>query len=510
MPRSLRSFFPLAALLLLAGCTTPKPTTPPTTPSAQAENAPQAPREFRAVWVATVNNIDWPSKPGLPAAQQRAEILAILDQAKALNLNAVIFQVRPAADALYDSPLEPWSEYLTGKQGHSPGYDPLAVWVEEAHKRGLELHAWFNPYRARHQEAKSPLAKSHLSKTHPKVVKTYGDLLWMDPGEEIAAERTLAVIRDVVKRYDIDGVHIDDYFYPYPIAKPAAKNAPKDAPREDVEFPDAPAWQRYVKAGGKLSRADWRRQNVDHLVEKIYRAIHAEKPWVKFGISPFGLGRPDRRPPGIKGFSQYDKLYADVELWVEKGWLDYLTPQLYWPRAQKEQAFEPLLAYWAGQNKQGRHLWPGLFTSQINDTPKSWSPEEILAQIAVTRAHPGASGHVHFSMVALTQNRRGVATQLAPAYATPALVPATLWLKVAVPAAPRLVRAGPVVRVEGLDRSSALLAIWRKEGAQWRFSVQPASRTTIEAAGAVVVSAVNRAGVESPRASLPASAVPAK
>lgn len=495
-----------ATTLFFAGCaSTPKPPAPA---PPVVLNAPAAPREFRAVWVATVNNIDWPSKPGLPAAQQRAEILAILDQAKALNLNAVIFQVRPAADALYASPLEPWSEYLTGTQGKNPGYDPLAVWIEEAHRRGLELHAWFNPYRARHQEAKSPLAATHLSKTHPAVVKRYGELLWMDPGEEIASARTLAVVRDVVKRYDLDGVHIDDYFYPYPILKPLPKNAPKDAVREEVDFPDEPAWKRYVKAGGKLSRHDWRRHNVDELVEKIYAAIHAEKPWVKFGISPFGLGRPDRRPPGIKGFSQYDKLYADVELWVEKGWLDYLTPQLYWKISQKEQAFAPLLAYWADQNKRGRHLWPGLFTSKISDASDSWLPEEIVNQIAVARGHPAASGHVHFSMIALTQNRRGIADQLAPLYPTPALVPATPWLKVAVPPAPRLIRQGGVVQVDGLDAGASRLAIWRRQGETWRFSVQPAARPTIETADDLVISVVNRAGVEGPRASLPAGPAP--
>lgn len=502
--RNLLHLFGALAVLFLAGCAT-KPTPPAKSePSVAAELAPPTPREFRGVWVATVNNIDWPSKRGLPVAQQRAEIVAILNRAKALNLNAIIFQVRPAADALYASPLEPWSEYLTGTQGKSPGYDPLAVWVDEAHKRGLELHAWFNPYRARHNEAKSPLAKTHLAKSNPEVVKKYGDLLWMDPGESIAAERTLAVIRDVVRRYDIDGVHIDDYFYPYPIAKPLPPKAPKDAKPDEIDFPDDRAWHHYRQGGGKLARADWRRQNVDELVERIYRTVHLEKPWVKFGISPFGLGRPDRRPNGIKGFSQFDKLYADVELWLARGWLDYFVPQLYWPLAQKEQSFPTLLDYWLIQNTAGRHIWPGLFTSAISDE-KKWSPNDIVQQIALTRARPGASGHVHFSAIALMDDRKGIAQKLAPLYATPALAPASPWLGAKAPAAPALTLAGPRLVKISAAPDAALFAVWRRSGTQWRLAVQSARDVTIELAPAdeaVVVSAVNRIGNEGPRASL--------
>ncbi|MBA4135810.1 MAG: hypothetical protein C0518_00675 [Opitutus sp.] len=495
-----------ATTLLLASCTTPPKTEPakpaePVASPALLDVPPPAPREFRGVWVATVNNIDWPSKRGLTAAQQRAEIIAILDRAKAVNLNAVIFQVRPAADALYASELEPWSEYLSGAQGKSPGYDPLAVWVEEAHRRGLELHAWFNPYRARHAEAKSPLADTHVNLTNPEVVKRYGDLLWMDPGEAFAAERTLAVIRDVVKRYDIDGVHIDDYFYPYPIQKPLPTGAPKDAPREELDFPDNPSWQRYLSSGGKLSRADWRRDNVNRLVQRMHETVQAEKPWVKFGISPFGIARTDRRPPGITGFNQFEKLFADAELWFERGWCDYFTPQLYWPIDQKAQAFAPLLDYWVSQNKAGRHFWPGLFTSRIDDSPTSWSSAEVLAQVALTRTRPGATGHIHFSAVALMQDRKAIATNLAALYATPALVPASPWMKVAAPAAPELTREGDVVKIAGLDANAVRLAVWRRANGAWRFSIHPAMQTTqpFGVAEALVVSAVNRAGVESAR-----------
>jgi len=507
---SLIAVFSLLLVLLLAGCAT----TPP--PSALVA-PPPAPREFRGVWVATVKNLDWPSQPGLSAEQQRTEMRTILDRVHALHLNAVILQVRPSADAIYPSALEPWSEYLTGVQGRDPGYDPLAEWVTEAHRRGLELHAWFNPYRARHNEAKSPPAPNHLSKTHPEAVKSYGDMLWMDPGEPAAVQQTLAVVADVVRRYDIDGVHIDDYFYPYPVTKPLPANAPKDAVAEAVDFPDEPSWLRYQAGGGKLSRADWRRQHVDQLVEQLSRVIHATKPWVKFGVSPFGLGRPDRRPAGITGFSQYDKLYANVELWLEHGWVDYLVPQLYWPRAQTGQEFAPLLDYWLAQNPAGRHVWPGLYASAINDTPKGWKPEEIMAEVALARARPAVGGQVLFSSVALVQDRRGIATRLqAETYIQPALVPAFPWLGGTPPAAPRFVadRTGLTVRA-GDDRPVAVFAVWIHHDGYWEFSVLPAEPDhPVLAPGApagtadeIVVSAVDRAGNEGPRATWTPAAV---
>jgi uncharacterized lipoprotein YddW (UPF0748 family) len=461
---------------------------------------PPAPREFRGLWVATVNNIDWPSKRGLSAEEQRAEMLALLDRAKALNFNAVIFQVRPAADALYASELEPWSEYLTGEQGQNPGWDPLQEWVAAAHERGLELHAWFNPYRARHPEAKSQLVPMHVRIAHPEITRRYGDLLWMDPGEELAAERTLAVIRDVVRRYDVDGVHIDDYFYPYPITKPLPPGAPKDAKPEEIPFPDDASWQRYVAGGGTLERADWRRDNVNRLVQRIRDTVREEKPWVKFGISPFGLPRPDRRPAGVTGFSQYDKLYADAELWFEEGWCDYFTPQLYWPIDQKGQAYTVLLDYWAAQNKSGRHLWPGLFTSRIDNTEKSWSSAEILAQVALTRTRSGATGHVHFSAIALLQDRKAIATNLAALYATPALVPPSPWLKLAPPAAPKLAREGEALYVTAPE-GAVQIALWLRNDLGWHFHVQPASHSALPAEAAtadeIVAIAVNRAGLES-------------
>jgi uncharacterized lipoprotein YddW (UPF0748 family) len=500
---------------LFSGCST---TTPVPADVAAGDQPPPAPREFRAAWVSTVANIDWPSKPNLSAEKQQAEAIAILDRAKALNLNAIVLQVRPAADAIYPSKLEPWSEYLTGVQGQppQPWYDPLKFWVTQAHARGLELHAWFNPYRARHNGARSPAAPNHITRTNPAAVKTYGKYLWMDPGEDAAVRQTLDVVLDVVRRYDIDGVHIDDYFYPYPIEAPVmtgAENAALEGKtaKAELDFPDEPSWHRYVAGGGKLDRASWRRQNVNRLIEALYEGIHREKSWVRFGISPFGLGRPDRRPPGIVGFSQYDKLYADAETWLQNGWLDYLSPQLYWAIHQPGQAYDVLLDYWIGQNTQGRHVWPGLFTSRIGAPTKQYPPQEIVDQIDLTRTRPRAGGHVHFSMAPLMENRKGISDQLrTAAYAVPALVPATPWLGNEAPGAPSVaaLRKGPSVYLKlAAGKANAMYAIWSRFGNQWRFAVAPASRVDwavpddakLGAADAVVVSAVDRLGNESPR-----------
>lgn len=507
---------------LISSCTTtpvkpsgspaPRPALPPVPPApASALTPPPAPREFRAAWVSTVANIDWPSKSNLSAARQQEEAIAILERAKAMNLNAIVLQVRPAADAIYASEIEPWTEYLSGAQGKAPQpwYDPLKFWIAQAHARGLELHAWFNPYRARHATAKSPVSASHISKTIPSVVKSYGRFLWMDPGEEAASKQTLAVILDVVKRYDIDGVHIDDYFYPYPIEAGGGPEGALDGfagIKPELDFPDQPAWQRYLLAGGKLTKPDWRRQNVNQLIEALYKGIHAEKSWVRFGISPFGLGKPERRPPGIVGFSQYDKLYADAETWLENGWLDYLSPQLYWPIGQAPQAYGVLLDYWLAQNRQGRHIWPGLFTSRIGAPTKSYAPDEIVQQIGMTRSRPNAGGHVHFSIAALMDNRQGISDQLkAGHYATAALVPATPWLGGGVPGTPTVsakIGANFINFKITPAKDNVNYAIWSRHGDAWRFSVASASKAEFSVpsdANAVVLSAIDRLGNEGER-----------
>lgn len=380
---------------------------------------PAVPHEFRAAWVATVDNIDWPSSRTLDVEHQKAEMLKILDTAVAVKLNAIVFQVRPSCDALYDSKLEPWSEYLTGQQGKAPTplWDPLAFTVEEAHRRGLEVHCWFNPYRAGHPAQKGPYSPDHIKNTHPDVVKSYGRYYWLDPGEPFVQKHSLQVIKDVVKRYDIDGVHIDDYFYPYP-----EKNQP---------FPDSKSYSRYVRHGGTLSLSDWRRQNVDEFVHGMYVGVKQIKPWVKVGISPFGIYRPGF-PPSIKaGVDQYDELYADCRKWLAEGWCDYLSPQLYWPIAQKAQSFPVLLDWWISQNSKSRHIWPGLYTSRVyGDEGKTWALKEVLDQIEATRQREGSTGDVHFSMKAFLSDAQNINSVLASGlYAHRALVPASPWLE---------------------------------------------------------------------------------
>lgn len=398
-------------------------------PAVSAEAPPLA-REFRGVWVASVANIDWPSKRSLSTAEQQAELIALLDRAAALKLNAVLFQIRPAADALYASKIEPWSEYLTGAQGRAPVpfWDPLEFAIKEAHARNLELHAWFNPYRARHTDAKSPLSPTHIARTNPTLVKPYAGYLWMDPGEPAVRARTLRVVLDVVQRYDVDGVHIDDYFYPYP---------ENDRRGRAIPFPDDRSWKRYVREGGKLSRADWRRRNVDLLVEALDEGVHKAKPWVRFGISPFGIWRPGY-PTQVRGFDAYEKLYADARKWLREGWVDYFTPQLYWPTTKREQAYPALLDWWVGENVMGRHMWPGNFTSRAGGVGSgAFSVGELVEQIRVTRLQDGATGNVHFSMKSFLTNQAGMNdTLLVGPYAAPALVPATPWLKAAAPPLP--------------------------------------------------------------------------
>lgn len=358
--------------------------------------------EFRGAWVATVANIDWPSRPGLSDAVQQQEMDALIGLAARLGLNALLLQVRPACDAIYPSALEPWSECLTGVQGQAPGYDPLQRWVDRSHAEGLQLHGWINPYRARHSSQRSPLAASHIARTRPDLVRTVGDQLWLDPGEPDAARHTLAVARDLLSRYALDGLHIDDYFYPYPV---------KDANGEPLDFPDEPGWQRYVKSGGTLSRPDWRRSQVNALVRDLHALVHSLRPAARFSISPFGVGRPDPRPAGISGFSQYDQLYADPQTWCREGWLDALSPQLYWPLDAQAQPFGVLAGYWQSQVTPAQKLWPGLYASAVGDDGHGWAAQQILDQIALLRAR-GIDGHVHFSIQALLHDRGGLAQAL--------------------------------------------------------------------------------------------------
>lgn len=482
-------------------------TTPRAAPTPVLYAPPELPREFRGVWVASVANIDWPSKRTLTTAEQQRELIALFDQAAALRLNAVIFQVRPAADALYASKIEPWSEYLTGTQGRAPDpyWDPLAFAVQAAHERNMELHAWFNPYRARHTDAKSPLSKTHISNTNPSLVKPYAGYLWMDPGEPAVRARTLQVVLDVVKRYDIDGVHIDDYFYPYP------ENTRRGQP---IPFPDNTSWQRYQKSGGRLSRADWRRQNVDLLVEQLNDSIHAVKPWMKFGISPFGIWRPGF-PAQIQGLDAYEKLYADARKWLHEGWLDYFTPQLYWPTTKTAQAYPVLLDWWAQENIMHRHLWPGNFTSRAAGVGASaFSVSELMEQIRVTRAQGSATGNVHFSMKSFMTNQGSMNDSLSQGlYSTDALIPTTPWLRTPAPPIPsvQLVQERDTLKVVLSTTSSTtpwqwLVQVRRDQGwssAVLRGTISELPFNRANGITQVTVRTINRLGNLSPPISIP-------
>ena len=464
---------------------------------------PPVRREFRAVWIATVGNIDWPSKQGLTTEQQKAELLRILDRVADLRFNAVIFQVRTAADALYASPYEPWSEYLTGTMGVAPDpfWDPLAFVVEEGHRRGLEVHAWFNPFRARYYNRNAPVAPNHISRTHPQLVKRYGSFLWMDPGEPAVHEHALKVITDVVRRYDVDGVHIDDYFYPYKERNPRT--------RRYIDFPDQASWNRYRNRGGRMSRDDWRRANVDGFVEALYRETHKVKPWVEVGISPFGIWRPGH-PEGIVGLDAYTEIYADARKWLNNGWLDYIVPQLYWKHDAPQQNYSALLRWWVEQNYFNRHVFAGNAPYRVSIAPYRWGADEIVRQIEITRDMPGASGNVHFSTASIMNNLGGVADTLAArSYRDRALAPASAWLD-GEPPKPPTARLEPhpwlgaTLRLEP-DPDAFLWVIRQRRGDAWEIDIVPAITTRrLVTSGVparvpdlIAVSAVDRNGNES-------------
>jgi uncharacterized lipoprotein YddW (UPF0748 family)/predicted glycoside hydrolase/deacetylase ChbG (UPF0249 family) len=424
MIRRIQGLFLLSLMLFFGSCLSTKPV--PESESDRPLDYPKTEREFRAAWVATVANINWPSKPGLSVDAQKREAIKLLDLLQKSNFNAVIFQVRPQCDALYQSKLEPWSYYLTGVQGKAPEpfYDPLEYWINEAHKRGLELHVWLNPYRAHHVSG-GPVSDSSIVKRYPElVVKLETGYWWLDPGIQETQDHSLAVATDIVRRYDIDGVHMDDYFYPYP-----SYNKNKD-------FPDDSSWAHYQKNDGTLSREDWRRESVNIFIKRLYLGIKEIKPYVKFGLSPFGIWRPNH-PESIRGFDQYDQLYADAKLWFNEGWIDYWTPQLYWPVNQIAQSYPVLLGWWTEQNTKNRHLWPGISIGRIKGEKGA---DETINQIMITRGMtPESPGNVHWSIAPLITNgdlRDGL---LFGPYKNPALVPASPWLDNSRPEPPQVI-----------------------------------------------------------------------
>lgn len=411
--------------------------------------------EFRAVWVATVANIDWPSKPGLDADTQKAEAIHILDMQKDLGMNTIILQIRPSADALYYSELEPWSKYLQGTQGLAPEpyYDPLEFWIKECHKRGMELHAWLNPYRIT-QSVKEELSANHIVFKHPEWVIEYGNKLYFDPG--IPAVRTFiaAVVKDIVKRYDVDAIHMDDYFYPYPT---------KDA------FPDTTSFQLYNRGFFPENIADWRRENVDITIKMLNDTIKSVKPWVKFGISPFGVWRNIADDPlgsrTTAGTSNYDGLYANIIKWQKEGWIDYSLPQLYWHIGLAAADFG-ILADWWKDHAYGRAMYIGQAPYRIDPESNTleWrEPDQLPKQLRLMHSIPEIKGSAYFSAKSFNKDLLGFQDSLKlDFYKHPAIVPPMSWLDATPPLAiTKLKRSGRKVKWDVADVSDEMDKPWQ-------------------------------------------------
>ncbi|GLU45775.1 glycoside hydrolase family 10 protein [Nocardiopsis ansamitocini] len=369
-------------------------------------------RQMRAAWITTVRNIDWPSKPGLSVKKQQDELVAQLDRAAELRLNAVFFHVRPTADAVYASDKEPWARYLTGKQGGDPGYDPLEFATAEAHKRGIELHAWFNPYRVGWKDPDlDGLVADHPVKRHPDWLITYDKQGFFDPGNPDARNWVTSVVLDVVKRYDVDGVHFDDYFYPYPA--------------EGETFDDDASWEAH--GDGFDDRDDWRRDNVDQLIADIDDGIEQSKPWVQFGVSPFGIWRnknTDDSGSATSGLQSYDALNADTRAWIQAGTIDYVVPQLYWHQGFATADYAKLVPWWADEVEgTDVDLYIGQAPYRVGES--NWTGKDALSrQLDFNRDHSAVTGDVYFSMKDLSGKAREATEHLVERhYGRPALPP---------------------------------------------------------------------------------------
>lgn len=379
---------------------------------------PPPKHELRGVWLTTVVNLDWPSARTLTVEEQQAELMAQLDRIKALGMNAVYFQVRTEADALFPSPYEPWSFWLTGTQGLAPDplWDPLEFTIREAHLRGLELHAWMNPYRASRDTASYRWAESHVARKRPEWMMYFtsptGTYAMLNPGSPDVRDYIARIIADIVRRYDVDGIHFDDYFYPY---------NPKITDEDVREF----------RAYGSAFRDvhEWRRDNVNRMVAQVHDTIKAIDPLVKFGISPFGIRL--NSDAGTRGTEGYHSLYADALAWFRAGKIDYITPQLYWERDHRLAPYEPLLRWWSKTaTTYGRHLYVGMAPY------RPWPASEIGSQIRLNRGQEGAQGAIFFRTKSLTEATNGLQDSLSSGlYRRPALVPVMPWLGTHVPEA---------------------------------------------------------------------------
>jgi uncharacterized lipoprotein YddW (UPF0748 family) len=380
---------------------------------------PDAPlHEMRGLWVASVANIDWPSRPGLSPEQAKAELDDYYDLATARGLNSVVVQVRPTADTFWDSDLEPWSRWIASAQGVDPGWDPMAYAVEAAHERGLDFHAWFNPYRVTLTGTDvTALHPEHPARLNPDWVVAYGGRLYYDPGVPAAREHTEAVVMEAVERYDLDGVHFDDYFYPYPVA--------------GQEFDDADTYATY---GDGMALDDWRRANVDTLIRNLDTRIQQTKPWVSFGVSPFAVWRnastdPENGSATTAGAETYDDLYADTRGWVQQGWVDYIAPQVYWNIGFAPADYAALVPWWsdvvAGTDVD-LYIGQATYKVALAGQPAAWfDPYEMVRHLDLNEAYE-VDGNIWYSANQVEANRLGHMDLVqAEHYSRPALPPVT-------------------------------------------------------------------------------------
>ncbi len=379
----------------------------------------QSTPEFRGVWVATVDNIDWPNQGDFNSDSQKAAFIRLLDMHQQNGLNAMIVQIRPCTDALYPSQYEPWSEWLTGVQGRPPlpYYDPLAFMIAETHKRGMVFHAWMNPYRAEFNINKASVAATHVTRLHPEWFVTYGDKRYFDPGNKEAQQYVTQVVTDVVSRYPVDAIHFDDYFYPYRIA--------------GKEFPDEASYQLFGKG---MKKDDWRRSNTDSIIAMLSRAIKKENSKCQFGISPFGVWRNKEKDP-VDGSNtngaqtNYDDLYADILLWLKKDWIDYVAPQLYWEFGHKIAPYEVLLKWWS-THTYGKHCYIGMGIYRANTNAAWRNVNQLPRQIEAMRSTPNMKGMIFFSSKTFDKNPNGWNDSLRLNYfKDPVKVPEMDWLK---------------------------------------------------------------------------------
>lgn len=442
----------------------------PVSTLAQSYETPAA--ELRGAWIATVENIDWPSAPGLPPERQRMEFDSILDVLKALGMNAVFVQIRPAGDAFYPSPAAPWSKYLTGQQGKAPEpyYDPLEYMIKAARSRRMEFHAWLNPYRATFDLDTASLAPTHPLRALPDERKSewffrYGSRYYFNPASALVRQYLINIVRDIVIRYDVDGIHFDDYFYPY-----------KEAGQQLQDFNDFAADPR-----GFATIEDWRRDNINRLIEGVSKTIKSIKPHVRFGVSPFGIWRNAAQDPingsQTRGLSSYDDLYADPITWLKNGWIDYVAPQLYWSIGFPPADYYTLLDWWS-KRTYGRHLYIGHAAYKINNNlvDTNWrKPDEILRQVALNRTYDVVKGSIYFSAKPLLRNPLGVQdTLMNVLYPNPARLPAMPWLAQSPPATPQICRVGGSKKgvklawhacdIKNRDENPYYFAIYRFDG----------------------------------------------